>query len=81
MPVSGSPGKAAVVKVVTYNVLASCFAHFLKYVPPKHLQFAYRRKRIVSFLSRPNSSYPIPTLTSSVCRKSTTLTTTTKSCY
>lgn len=37
----------AVVKVITYNILASCFAHHLKYVSPKFLHFPYRRKRIV----------------------------------
>lgn len=40
--------RAAGVKVVTYNVLASCFAHFLRYVPQRYLQFEYRRRLIVS---------------------------------
>lgn len=42
------PARAAGVKVVTYNVLASCFAHYLRYVPQRYLQFEYRRRLIVS---------------------------------
>ena len=42
-----TPPGATSVKIVSYNILAASYQHYLKYVPKRYIEFSYRRKKVV----------------------------------